>query len=255
MKETTRQRLLAINERFYREQAEAFASKRQRPWKGWDALVPMCHELGEGTGERLGVLDVGCGHGRFAAYLQAALPTPGFALVGVDASPGLIARAEARALAGCRWSCLDFSAPERLPEGAFDLVVLFGVLHGIPGEPARQHLLRACAERTASGGALVFTTWRALADPRLVRRIRPWSDWNDTAPPGWAIDEADLESGDHLLPWDRGQDAVRYFHAFDDGEFVRQETVLGDAGMKETARFRADGSGGDLNQYFVFRRA
>ena len=60
--------LRAINERFYRTNAELFASKRTRPWPGMEQLIETLP-----TAPRR-VLDVGCGHGRFAAHLATRHP-------------------------------------------------------------------------------------------------------------------------------------------------------------------------------------
>ncbi|MEM7410361.1 MAG: class I SAM-dependent methyltransferase [Myxococcota bacterium] len=250
MKPATRATLLEVNRRFYRDHAEAFAGKRERPWRGWDALLPRLEDLGRDT-DAPRLLDLGCGHGRFAAFLRTAPALAAWTLHGVDASAGLLARARARELGDCRWDQIDFAGPDALPRGPYASVVAFGVLHGMPGERERQRLLEACAERLLPGGLLVFTTWRALADPRLVSRIRRWSAW-DTARFG-PLDVDDLEAGDHLLPWDQAPDAVRYFHAFEEAELERLSAGLAERGVLLVERYQADGKRGAGNDYFVFR--
>jgi len=89
------------------------------------------------------VIDVGCGAGRVALYLQER----GFDVVGLDASP-LAARTSR--LRGVKET---WCAPiERLTRsiGSFDTIVLFGNNFGIFGSPDRlRRVLSAWAARTA----------------------------------------------------------------------------------------------------------
>jgi len=104
--------------------------------------------------------------------------------VGVDASEPLlvIAREQAPDADDCRFLSADFDAtpPEQAlpapPLAPFDLAVLFGVLHGVPGRERRRALLEAVCRRLAPGGLLAFTCWRFADDARLAGRIVPCVD-------------------------------------------------------------------------------
>jgi SAM-dependent methyltransferase len=248
MNEATVHALAEINRSFYRAHADAFRAARTVPWKGWEQLGPLLRARGRKAPLR--VLDVGCGHGRFARFLAEQLPGESFEWTGVDASAPLLAEARKLGLAGATTREIDVVLhPDALPEGRFDWVVLFGVLHGVPGASRRKALLEACARRLAPGGRLVFTTWRLLEDGRARGRILDWNAYSSRAP--MPIDCSQLEPGDLLLPWGDGDEVVRYVHAFDESEIARS---LDGLGLAPERRFRADGRTGDQNDYFVLRR-
>lgn len=248
MDRVTQRALNALNREFYARQASAFAETRKQPWPGFSRLLELARERWAGLGRPPTVLDVGSGDGRFAAFLHDAV-SGGFEYVGVDASRELTAHARARGLgAHVQFEVADFvEAPPSaaVPDGPFDLVVLLGVLHHVPGGAARRELLQALARRVAPGGLLAFTFWHLPDDPRFASRVIPWREYNNRA--RQAIDEAQLEPGDTLLRF--GQEhAVRYCHFPDPTE---GEHLIAAASLPLLARFRADGRAEQLNEYVV----
>ncbi|MBW2243348.1 MAG: class I SAM-dependent methyltransferase [Deltaproteobacteria bacterium] len=228
--------LRAINERFYRTEAKLFASKRTRPWKGMERV------LRELSRPPRSVLDVGCGHGRFAAQLHAMGEAPDY--TGVDGSAALLELAAARTdvPASCHWREADLEDdPGGLPEGPFDLVSLFGVLHHVPGEARRLALLRYLGERVAPGGTLALAFWSTHGD--IIERQRPWSEVG--------LRDADVEPGDRLLSFDRRPNVLRYAHFADDEELARVEPATG---LPLALRFTSDGASQTGNAYFLWRR-
>lgn len=100
------------------------------------------------------ILDVGCGSGW---PIGAALLERGFQLTGVDASPGLIAHAQATLPAGV-WSVGDMR--ESLPPGPFDGVLAWhSLFHLSPDDQSR--VLPKLAACVADGGRLMFTSGQA----------------------------------------------------------------------------------------------
>jgi len=260
----TRNQLLEINRAFYEAHSEAFdRSRGARPWPGWQRLVPLLASVAscapaDGTGRRrLGsVLDIGCGNGRFACFLFEA----GFDLryTGVDANPGLLGAADRQlpaALAASADLVLhDFLATDRpgdgLPEGPFELVVLMGVLHHVPGADWRLQLLQSAARRLAPSGLLVLAAWQFEDDPREERKR---VDWQDLGPVlGERLDPGELEAGDALLRFGEDRSTPpRFCHPVRDGEFNGWPSALG---LSLVADFRADGARGSANRYAVLRR-
>ncbi len=253
MNETTVHALNAINLAFYRERAGEFSATREFPWPGWQRLarhIPAPDAIGD---RALRVLDVGCGNGRFAGFLCEALAARGarFYYCGLDASRPLLARARRRPLPGgvARFVELDFvEDPGQLPSGPFDLVALLGVLHSVPGAERRRALVQAAAGRLAPGGVLALTCWRFAELERFRRRLVSWESYNREA--AQPIDAAQLEPGDHLMPWGRSPRLVRYCHATGADEL---DALVGGLGLERLETYLADGRSGDLNRYAVFR--
>lgn len=267
MNAQTREQLLELNRVFYEVQAAAFdRSRGARPWPGWERLAALLTGPGAaprpdaipGTAPDLGaVLDIGCGNGRFACFLHEA--GFGFRYTGVDASEALLESARRQLSAewagDARLLRHDFlagvSPGAGLPEGPFDLVVLMGVLHHVPGADARLALLRAAAARLARGGRLAFAIWQFEGDPREERKRIPFANAGPVL--GRSIDASQLEPGDALLRF--GSDPAappRYCHAVAAAEFESWPAALA---LEPQADYRADGPSGTSNRYAVLRRA
>jgi SAM-dependent methyltransferase len=246
---TTAARLGAINLAFYREHADEFNAARERPWPGWNALVSLLRA--RDIARDLDVLDVGCGNGRFGSFLCAE-SCPPRRYVGIDASAELLAHARARAVPGASFAEADRVAGPAdavLPAGPFGLVVLFGVLHHIPGSERRRALLLALARRIDHRGLLVLAAWQGSGIDPARGRIVPWEEWNRSS--GEPVAQAVLEPGDCLLAWGSARETVRYCHFADDAEL---DALLGALPCALVASWRADGHEGCQNRYFALER-
>ena len=230
MDEHTIQRLNAINRTFYATVAEDFDTTRGKPWPGWQQLLPLLQLP-------LSVLDVGCGNGRFGVFLSQRLGTS-IHYHGIDNNSALLDHA--------RQSLLHINADfelrdiiEQPPDnGIYDLVVLLGVLHHIPGAQQRLTLIRSLGQRLRPGGLLVFACWRFYEYTRFRERIVPIPD------------DMTIEPGDFLLDWRRGAHALRYCHYVDDDEVNR---LIEASGLHPMRQYRADGQSGDMNLYVVLQ--
>ena len=171
-------RLNQINRDFYRVTGDEFDQTRGESWPGWERLPPYLNTP-------LSVLDVGCGNGRFGLFLQENLVgaqglTPLLITYhGLDSSARLLnhARAALEKLPAINWTLEERDIVENPPDsGDYDLVVLFGVLHHIPGYTERQTFMRQLAERVKPGGSLALACWRFRTSRycrRWARRSRP----------------------------------------------------------------------------------
>jgi SAM-dependent methyltransferase len=237
MDSNTIHRLNAINREFYRVTAGEFDRTRGQAWPGWLRLVPLLAGIDS-------VLDVGCGNGRFGLFLAEHAARP-LRYHGLDSSPALLAAARDALQAHPQLTVtLDVRDIIDAPPvaGHYDLVVLFGVIHHVPGARQRADLLRTLAERVAPGGLLAFAAWRFIELERFAARVVPWPD---------AALAAAVEPHDYLLDWRRGENALRYCHYVDDAEHA---ALISATGLTPVLDYRADGENAALNRYSVLRR-
>ncbi len=237
-------RLNAINHTFYATVADDFDQTRGTAWPGWKRLLPH-------LSTPLSVLDVGCGNARFALFLHDNLDSisqqspsasnSALFYTGIDSSPALLEHAHT-ALTGK--DNLNFTLEQRdiienpPDSGNYDLIVLLGVLHHIPGYEQRQTFMRQLAARVKPGGLLVFTAWRFYEFERFRERITPWPD------------DLHVEPNDYLLDWRRGSVSLRYCHYTDDAE---HNALVAATDLTEIETFRADGQGGTANRYSILQ--
>jgi len=223
-----------LNLRFYEEYADAFAGKRTRPWPGWERLPSPP----PGPDGRVCVLDVGCGHGRFARHwLQRGGPPLDY--TGVDFSGPLLTRARetvpARPQDRLRWiaACVP---DEPLPSGPFQMTVAFGLLHHIAGRERRAALIRSLADETSVDGHLCVTVWQFGQDARLAGRGVSARETIEAVEPAARILDFDGRGERLCVPID-----------------LEEVDAWGPTiGLQERARFFADGRTNTLNLYVVY---
>ncbi len=237
MNESTRQQLLQINSNFYNNFADSFAATRYGAQPGWERIIPYFPA-------RCQVLDLGCGNGRFAHFLDERLDQVDY--VGVDGSENLVGIAEKRSAELSRtttaFHAIDLAEDDwQIERSDFDAVVALAVMHHIPSFAARSTFLRAAASCLAPGGTLILSNWRFAHNARMCRKIVPWQQVG--------LNDADVESGDYLLDWKKdGQVGYRYAHQLDEDEVVG---LAQQAGLNVTEQFHADGREGDLSFYSI----
>lgn len=230
--------LLDVNRAFYTRFAGDFARTRQSWPPGYDAILPYLAGAAN-------VLDLGCGNGRFLAYLAAQEWRGQY--VGLDGSAGLLAEAQQMA-AGLEGVTAHFALADLLTPGwqaaagdPADAIVCLAVLHHIPTAASRRRILADAATLLAPGGRLIVSTWQFMTSARLRRRVLPW----ETV--GLSAD--DVEAGDYLVAWGEGAAGHRYCAFIDEAEL---HGLAEDAGLRAVASCRADGHEGNLNLYGVY---
>ncbi len=260
--------LRRINRDFYSRHAADFDRTRHPGgWPGWRRVVETAARA---TDSPLHVLDLGCGNGRFALFLEGNPDLRGqrpFTYAGIDLSAELIdhARTATAGLDHIRFQVDDIEK-RAFEAGTCDLVVLFGVLHHLPGFDTRRRTLERAAAAVAPGGLLALTCWQFADDPGFEKRQL---DWASEA----GVDPAELEPGDHLLRWGPAKGrrqsrrrsssrlrrqrvgrpahpVRRYCHHTDEAELNR---LVAGMSQVETDRYRSDGPGGRQNLYSLLR--
>ena len=231
MREEVVQRLLALNQEFYDAQADSFSGSRVTPQPGFARLLPHlpdpCPRF----------LDVGCGNGRFAEFLQSHDRIGEF--VGVDFSEELLADAAKNAVGTfyqrnlLQPGCLDGL-------GQFPAICCLAVMHHLPGKANRLRLLQEIKEHLAVDGRLLISNWQFMDSPRQRRKVQNWGQIGLSA--------ADVEPNDYLLAWQRGGFALRYACHIDAEETAELAQA---AGFSIVEQFRSDGKEGNLSLYTI----
>lgn len=239
MESVIRKQLEQINHNFYTHHAAGFAATRFGGQPGWSRIIahfpPVCQ-----------VLDLGCGNGRFARFLDQRLQQVRY--LGLDASAALLDIAQretarlARTQAEFRPADLSQVGWEEAAGGGWDAVVCLAALHHIPGLAHRSAFVSAATRLLAPAGVLILSTWRFRHHPRMARKILPWATVGLAA--------AQLEPGDYLLDWRQDGAGHRYVHDVDEVEI---DYLAAQAGLSVLEQFHADGREGDLSLYAVLR--
>ena len=231
MKEEVVQRLLNLNQEFYDAQADSFSGSRVSPQPGFTRLLPYLPE----PCPRF--LDVGCGNGRFAQFLQSHNRIGEF--VGVDFSEELLADAAKNAVGTFyQRNLLESGCLDGL--GSFPAISCLAVMHHLPGKANRVRLLQEIRGHLVENGRLLISNWQFMDSVRQRRKVQDWASIGLTA--------ADVEANDYLLAWQRGGFALRYACHIDAEETAELAAA---AGFSIVDQFRSDGKEGNLSLYTV----
>lgn len=237
MKQEAINKLRALDRAFYDDCAETFSSTRQSPWSGFERLVRHAASPSR-------VLDVGCGNGRFARALGSADVA---SYLGVDASAALLRQAQTQQLpftADFRLGDILDSEPPWVEE-RFDLIVVLGVMHHIPGASLRRRFLHGLGRCLSKNGILAVSFYRHERSARMVgRALLPGAAGTPN------IASNDLEPGDRFIPFGN-TGRLRYCHQFDDDELERLSSL---EALELVDRFAPTEGSDKLNDYMVYRR-
>jgi len=81
MHQTTIKRVIKQTNKFYKNHSEEFSKTRQNPWPGWErCFVQIRKNI---TKEKVSVLDIASGNGRFYQFLTRT-PSPQIEYLGLD---------------------------------------------------------------------------------------------------------------------------------------------------------------------------
>lgn len=192
-----------LNKEFYLKTQEYFNTSRQFYWVGWEKLLPYL------KGQKLKVLDVGCGNGRFGKFLKEKDKKIDY--MGIDDNQFLLDVAK-KELPEAKIIKQDVLKKWLLKEKQ-DLVVIMGVMHHLALDDDREKIMRWAYESVKPDG-IVFVSFWVFNLSSNFEKLK--SDWNEVG-----IDEKKLDKNDYLLSWNRGVKAHRYCHLYDTKEIKK----------------------------------
>ncbi len=199
MKQEAAQEIVEENKRIYNRIAEQFSGTRRHPWGEFTVFLAYVK-----SGDQ--VLDVGCGNGRLAGFLEQKHVQ----YTGVDASEALITAARPEhphdTFQVAEAQALPF------PDQQFDVVFLIATLHHIPSHALRQRVIAEARRVLKPGGYLIMTEWNLLHTQwwglllrYTLRKLigRSPLDWGDVEKP-WRNPQGTIMGFRYLHPFTRG---------------------------------------------------
>ena len=242
MNEKTVKILNQINKKFYLTTQEHFSRTRQYYWRGWEKLLPHLQE------STLKVLDIGCGNGRFGQFLLEKLPKVKIEYTGVDNNQFLLNQAK-KAVNKGKFIKQDILDKWKLEKSKFNLVIMLGILHHLPGREDRKELLGKAKTLLEKNGLLIFTIWQFKHLKRFQKKIIPWLEFKELTSSN--IDLSQLEKNDYILGWEKGGRAYRYCHFINNDEL---NEIINELEMKVIKIFESDAKEGRGNKYILLRK-
>jgi len=248
-------KLNLLNQNFYTEIGQYFNHTRNYSWEGWDKLLENIKLIMEEND--LDVLDLGCGNARFLEFLlkQEFITKSYF---GLDNSDFLLEKATEK-VSHYNYNSFEFLKTDLLFEDwkldnsqRFSLITIFGVLHHIPSLELRLSFLEKAKEKLTKNGLIVFTTWNFARVERLKKRIVDLdSEIAQNLFQKIQLEKIDLDSGDYILDWVKGQVSYRYSHYYSDSEVLE---LLKKTKLKLVEKFVADGRESNVNTYYIVKQ-
>lgn len=275
MKKETVKKLNQLNQDFYNTIGKEFDDTRSHIWPGWEKVLEIIQNK-----EIEGVLDIGCGNGRFGEFVlknhsQAKTHDPKLIYTGIDSNEFLLkqaeeklgkiatptqqshSRADGNPGKNQKFSLFKkdiiFDSWEKSFEKKFDLIVIFGVMHHIPGSQNRIDLIKKAKKLLTKNGLIIFTTWQFAENERLQKRVVcPNPETSGETLKKLDLNKDDLEENDYIMDWQRGKTAYRYCHHYSQEEV---ENICTKSKLKIDQTFLEDGKERSVNRYWVLEHS
>ena len=244
------QKLIKINNDFYKNIEDDFDTTRQYAWKGWGRVVEILksdNEFMQNT--TLNFLDLGCGNGRFFQFLNKTfndVSKQKITFSGIDSNEFLLNKAKNN-FPKQNWINFDlitnFKQITINQNTKFDVVTMFGLTHHIPDEQNRYEFFKNIAQLVTNNGYLIFTNWNftQLKNQKIITNYK-------------TISNSNLEEGDFFVGWAKKSNVFRYCHQYTKNEIQEILKIMQKNHLKLIERFESDGKGNNLNEYFILKK-
>lgn len=219
-------------EEFYNKQAEEFSKTRHTPWPGWNTC--LYHIKQKFPQDKLSVLDIACGNGRFYEFLIENSDYE-FDYLGLDNNDYMMIEALLKYQYA---SFSNFDVFHNLGdiETKYDVVAVFGFTHHIPSQEFRRRWFSSLINLLNPYGMLLMTFWDLNKDERFSK----------------AEKAQDLEENDYYYGWGDSDDK-RYVHIYTDEELQSIIDIFEQHDTKLIDTFSSDGKNNNLNRYLIFQ--
>jgi tRNA (uracil-5-)-methyltransferase TRM9 len=241
----TIKKIQSINNTLYQTIANEFSETRNYPWKGWEKLWTYLSAL---YSKNITIADIGCGNGRFAAFLHSHKQKLLIHYTGFDNSLELITIAK-KLLPNEHFIYADMFSNSQIFSTSYDCIALFGVLHHISGCDYRIKWLTKISSYVQNNGLLFMSIW-CISDSHLQKIGKKYYKSSDIQ-----ITEKELESGDFFIPWgNTNRGLYRYYHQYSLPEIDKILQIFTSRNFELIHTYISDTSQYSYNRYFVFKK-
>lgn len=261
MKNNTKLKLNDINSQFYQKYGEYFSDSRQYFWDGWKhtSFFSEIENLFTHK-DKINVLDVGCGNGRFFEFLNGKFENK-FDYIGIDSSEILLNIAKEKfETQNSKFKFFDILNESNWTDkfnNLFDLIVCFGVVHHIPSVENLGQILKEMKNLTTDDGLITLSVWQFFNDEKLRSKILDKNDpFLHRFLQKFNLSTLDLGENGFIMDFKRSnqEDEVRGFRFC--RKYTQEEILftIKKIELKMIESYNADGKSGDLNKYFLLKK-
>lgn len=248
-------RLIKLNQDFYKTIAKEFDKTRQYFWQGWGVFLPFLESF-KTPNKTLNILDLACGNGRLAEFLEQRLEAE-FYYLGVDSDPELLFKAKSKFEKRENINFLecdlfkDFLNKETLStinsKTSPNLITAFGIIHHLPA-PLIKTFFASLKFLLKKDGILIFSVWDFINFPSVKKKIITDPEILTKTYQKYQIDKQLLGADDYFLSWNKGVNAVRYCRYYSHSQILE---TLENSGFKPLNYYQADGKEKTVNRYYI----
>lgn len=251
MQYSTFEAILLMNKYFYDEVGHDFNNTRRHEWKSFADIIKLIVDL---KGDRLKILDVACGNGRFINDLNKAKVN--YDYLGIDFNDYLLQQAKLKHHSNhIKFRKIDVVNDFIKIKNTFDVVVCFGLMHHLATAELRFKMLEDFIEVLEPHGIIVLSFFDFLEDQRFNAKIISNDKVLKIA--NWLVSERindlDLDENDYFLGWGN-KEVARYCHYYPLKEKNELVEFMEANNVKLLTKFYSDGVSDKYNSYYIFQK-
>jgi len=180
-------RIIELNQTFYKKIQEEFSKSRQKPFKGWKGVGEYITE----NFNNPNILDLGCGNGRFIKFFKKTYPDFDLSYTGADSNDFFLKEAKKTYPKGI-YIKTDIFRNLNTVKGRFDVILGFGITHHFPSIEFAKKWVNQVLALLNKDGVLILSFWIFESSPG--KYIIGWGNKENTTRICRQFSEPEIES-------------------------------------------------------------